>query len=110
MTQSKPTALGRRAVYPRGLVRPSGSNKFHTSPEERLRRFERKAEGHEFIPALMHTLGRVLSGKRCETMTEERLRAAIQQLGEDASFLATALKNYEKLDLDLRTRAFPPVT
>jgi hypothetical protein len=39
-------------------------------------------------------------------MTEERLRAAIEQLGEDASFLATALKNYEKLDLDLRARAF----
>ena len=86
-------------------MKPRGCRKFHTSPEERLRRFEMKAAGHEFIPALMHTLGRALSGKN-ETATEERLQAAIKQLGNDASFLATALKEYEKLDLDLKTRAF----
>jgi hypothetical protein len=103
--QSKPTALGRMAARPRALVKPRGCRKFHTSPEERLRRFEMKAAGHEFIPALMHTLGRALSGKN-ETATEERLQAAIKQLGNDASFLATALKEYEKLDLDLKTRAF----
>ena len=103
--QSKPTALGRISARPRALVKPRGCRKFHTSPEERLRRFEMKAAGHEFIPALMHTLGRALSGKN-ETATEERLQAAIKQLGNDASFLATALKEYEKLDLDLKTRAF----
>jgi hypothetical protein len=106
MAHNKPTALGRIAVRPRALVKPRGCNKFHESPEERLRRFEMKAKGHEFIPALMHTLGRVLSGKTCETATEERLQTAIKQLGKDASFLATALKEYEKLDLDLRARAF----
>jgi hypothetical protein len=104
--QNKPTALGRLAVRQRGLVKPRGCNKFHNSPEERLRRFEMKAKGHEFIPALMHTLGRVLSGKACETATEERLLAAMKELRDDASFLVTSLKAYEKLDLDLRARAF----
>jgi hypothetical protein len=44
-----------------------GNKRKHRTMEEKLRKYEMRAEGHEFIPAMMHLLRRY-----CEDIPEDK--------------------------------------
>lgn len=101
-----PTALGRIATRSREVIKPRNCRKFHTSLTEKLRKYEVRPAGHEFVPAMMHMLNRCLAGKEPETWSEVRLAKAVEALGDDARFLQQAVKTYQGLDVNLKSRAF----
>lgn len=100
-----PTPLGRVPTRPREVIRSRDSDKFHTSIEEKVRKFEQQPEGHEFIPAMMHLLQRRVDGREPETMTERRLEAVFEQLDDDTEVLHEAVDQYRELDQDLKARS-----
>ncbi|MGH2402735.1 MAG: hypothetical protein ACRDE6_08470, partial [Candidatus Limnocylindria bacterium] len=77
--------------------------------EEKLRRYESHAEGYEFIPALMHTLQRVVEGPRkgTETAEEQRLAQALKD-AKATDLIARAVRAHNEIPLELRRRAFSP--
>ncbi len=99
------TGFGRKASNV-NVTKPKGCKRSHRTLEQKLKKFERNPRGYQFIPAFMHTLNRVLTGKSPETETEERLARAIADLGNDKIPLEEACKKYAALDPDLRSRAF----
>ena len=77
--------------------------------EEKLRRYESHAEGYEFIPALMHSLQRVVDGppKGTETAEDRLLAQALKEAGA-TDLIKRAVRAHNEIPLELRRRAFSP--
>lgn len=77
--------------------------------EEKLRRYESHAEGHEFIPALMHSLQRVVEGppRGTETAEDRRLAKALKDAGA-TDLIARAVRAHNEIPMEIRRRAFSP--
>jgi hypothetical protein len=77
--------------------------------EEKLRRYESHAEGYEFIPALMHTLQRVVEGPAKGTETEEeRLIAQALREAKAMDLVKRAVNVHNEIPLEVKRRAFSP--
>ena len=77
--------------------------------EEKLQRYEAHAEGYEFIPALMHSLQRVVDGppRGTETAEDRRLAQAIKDAGA-GELIQRAVQAHNEIPLELKRRAFSP--
>lgn len=105
---TEPTPLGRVAMKQRGLEKRRGATKFHATTAEKLRKLQRHPEGQAFVGATMHLVRRQLEGLDPQTPTEDRLRRAIEGLGEDRRVLEAIAARYAKLDPDEVVRAVSP--
>ncbi len=79
------------------------------SIEEKLQRYESHAEGYEFIPALMHSLQRVVDGRGRgdETPEDRRLAQALKDAGA-TDLIARAVRAHNEIPAELKRRAFSP--
>lgn len=86
-----------------------GQKRRHRSLEEKLRRYEAHAEGYEFIPALMHSLQRVVEGppRGTETADDRRLAQALKD-AKATDLIARAVRTHNEIPLELRRQAFSP--
>ncbi len=77
--------------------------------EEKLRRYESHAEGYEFIPALMHSLQRVVEGPPKGTETpEDRLMAQALKEANALDLVKRAVSVHNEIPLEIKRRAFSP--
>lgn len=77
--------------------------------EEKLRRYESHAEGYEFIPALMHSLQRVVEGppKGTETAEDRRLAQVLKE-ADALGLIERAVRAHNEIPLELKRQAFSP--
>jgi hypothetical protein len=78
--------------------------------EEKLRKYEVRAEGYEFIPALMHSLARYAAGVPEESQTdlERRMTHALDEIPEARQLIERAVKTNNEIPSELKRRAFSP--
>jgi hypothetical protein len=105
---TEPTSLGRVATKQRALEKRRGGTKFHATTAEKLRKLQRHPEGQAFVGATMHLVRRQLEGRDPETPTEDRLRRAIEGMGDDRRVLESIAARYAKLDPDEVVRVVSP--
>ncbi|HEU5324552.1 MAG TPA: hypothetical protein VFV59_01605 [Candidatus Limnocylindria bacterium] len=109
--EGRADAAQRRKVthgYDRGPKQKSQKRPRRTL-EEKLRRYESHAEGYEFIPALMHSLQRVVEGppKGTETAEDRRLAQALKEAGA-TELIARAVRAHNQIPMELKRQAFSP--
>lgn len=90
--------------------RGEGKKRFHRSISEKLRKYEVRAEGYEFIPALMHLLKRY-----CEVIPENKMSKldaevakALNAIPSARKILEDAVKKHDKIPSELKRRVFSP--
>ena len=78
--------------------------------EEKLRKYEVKAEGHEFIPAMLHLFKRYVEGEKLENKNQldKRLMDALDQIPEAKSLLKMVVERHEKISPEKKRRVFSP--
>lgn len=106
--QPRKALFGR--TMPRKFERAMGTRRQHRTPEEKLAKYAGRAEGYEFIPALMHLLKRYVSDipERAQTDLDRRLAAALKGLPQAKKFFAAAVKNHEAIPREVRRGVFSP--
>jgi hypothetical protein len=105
--KDKKPLFGRKVTH--RYERIKGKKRLRRCLAEKLHRYERHAEAHEFVPAVIHTVRRVLSGGGSEsqwTSVEVRLAQALAKLPDAKKHLAAALKVHDELPRELKRRAF----
>jgi hypothetical protein len=92
----------------RRFERVKGKRRLHRSLAEKLYKYERHAEAHEVVPALMFTVRRVLGGGSDAgyTSVERRLAQALDKLPDARKHLSQALKVHDEIPRELKRRAF----
>ncbi len=95
-------------VVERGYEPVKGEKCQHRSIEEKLRKYEVRAEGYEFVPSLMHVLRRYLTGVPEDAANEvdRRLARALDELPEARALLQTALDRHDEIPYEVKRRAF----
>jgi hypothetical protein len=78
--------------------------------EEKLRKYEVRAEGYEFVPALMHTLARYTAKapEKSRTDLERRMTHALDEIPEARQLVERAVEIHNKIPSELKRRAFSP--
>ncbi len=104
----KGSLYGRK--MPAKFDRVKGKKRLHRSLAEKLRKYEVRGEGYEFLPATMHLVARYLANLPAENQNEmdKRLAAALDSIPEARKFLAIALKQHQGLPRELKRRVFSP--
>jgi hypothetical protein len=92
------------------VEREPGGKRHRRSVEEKLRKYEARADGYEFIPALMHQLKRYVSGvpKGDQTELDRRIGDALDELPKGREIVERAVKADAAIPLELKRRAFSP--
>ena len=104
----------RRSLFgrkmPRRFERTAGNKRLHRSLAEKLRKYEVRAEGYEFLPAMMHLVGRYLADLPPASQNEmdKSLAAALDIIPDAKKFLGIAAKNHAGLPRELKRRVFSP--
>jgi hypothetical protein len=100
--------FGRKAS--RRYERPMGKKRQHRTMAEKLRKYEVKGEGYEFIPAMMHLLRRYNAAlpDRAKNEVDRRLARALDQIPKGKERLSEALKRDQAIPRELKRRAFSP--
>lgn len=90
--------------------RERGKKRFHRSIAEKLRKYEVRAEGYEFIPAMMHLIKRY-----CEDVPENKMSKldadiakALNAIPTARKVLEAAVKKHEEIHRELKRRVFSP--
>lgn len=94
----------------RQYERTKGKKRNHRSFAEKLRKYEVRAEGYEFVPAMMHLVGRYLADLPAAKRTDmdKSLAAALDAIPGAKKVLKIAAKNYAGLPRELKRRVFSP--
>jgi hypothetical protein len=94
----------------RKYERTPGGNRLHRSIEEKLRKYEAKVGGYEYIPAMMHLVKRYVSDipEDCKNEVDRRLARALDEISNGKRLLEIAVKKHEGIPLELKRRAFSP--
>jgi hypothetical protein len=104
----------RRSLFgrkmPRRFERTAGKKRLHKSLAEKFRKYEVRAEGYEFLPAMMHLVGRYLADLPAASQNEmdKSLAAALDTIPGAKNFLGIAAKNHAGLPRELKRRVFSP--
>ena len=104
----------RQSRYGRKMVhtyeRTEGKKRHHRSLAEKLRKYEVRAEGYEFLPAMMHLVGRYLADLPADQRTDmdKSLAAALDGIPEAKKVLSIVAKNHAGLPRELKRRVFSP--
>jgi hypothetical protein len=95
---------------PRKFERAMGNRRRHRTPEEKLAKYAVRAEGYEFIPALMHLLKRYVSDvpDRSQNEMDRRMADALGGLPQAKKIFAAAVKNHETIPRETRRGVFSP--
>jgi hypothetical protein len=90
--------------------RETGGKRRHRKLEEKLRKYEVRGEGYEFVPALMHVLRRYVEGVPAEEQTEldRRIARALDETPHGPRLIAQAVKTDQEIPIELKRRAFSP--
>ncbi len=99
---------GRKA--PADWEREKPGKRHRKSLEEKLRKYEVRAEGYEFVPSLMHTLARYVSDVPAESRTEHerRMARALDEIPEARKLVERAVETHREIPAELKRRAFSP--
>lgn len=99
---------GRR--MPHHHEREHGGKRRHRGIEEKLRKYEARGEGYEFVPALMHVLSRYVREVPAGELSDldRRMAAALDELPRAREIVAQAVKVHEAIPNELKRRAFSP--
>lgn len=94
----------------RKFERKLGRNRLHRSIEEKLRKYEVRAEGYEFVPAMMHLVQRYIADLPEDNKNEmdRRLARALDAIPNGRKLLEVAVKKHQGIPLELKRRAFSP--
>lgn len=78
--------------------------------EEKLRKYEVRAEGYEFIPSLMHTLARYAADvpEKSQSDLERRMTRALDEIPEARRMIELAVETHNAIPSELKRRAFSP--
>jgi hypothetical protein len=78
--------------------------------EEKLRKYEVRAEGYEFVPALMHVLSRYVAGIPADQQTDldRRLARALDEIPEARGLIREAVGLHNEIPMEVKRRAFSP--
>jgi hypothetical protein len=78
--------------------------------EEKLRKYEVRAEGYEFVPALMHTLARYVAKvpEKSQTDLERRMARALDEIPDARPLIERAVETHNEIPSELKRRAFSP--
>lgn len=78
--------------------------------EEKLRKYEVRGEGYEFVPALMHTLARYVSDvpEESRTRLERRMARALDEIPEARKLIEQAVATHREIPAELKRRVFSP--
>ena len=101
-------------IYRRKLARlyerPKGKKRRHRSLPEKLRKYEVRAEGYEFVPAMMHLVNRYLADLPADKRTDmdRNLAAALDGIPGAKDALRIAAKSHAGLPRELKRRVFSP--
>lgn len=92
----------------RAYERIQGEKRQHRSIEEKLLKYEVRAEGYEFVPSLMHVVRRYLAGLPEDATTEvdRRLAGALDEIPEARGVLQQALDRHDEIPYEVKRRAF----
>ena len=100
----------RRRVMVRKYEREPGKRRFHRTIDEKLRKYEGRAEGYEFLPAMMHLIKRYCAdlpeNKRNELDVD--VAKALDAIPEARNILENVVKRHEAIPQELKRRAFSP--
>lgn len=90
--------------------RRNGEKRHHRGLEEKLRKYEVRAEGYEFIPALMHVLSRYVAGvpSKEQTDLDRRMALALDQVSHGRELIGQAVKAHNEIPAELKRRVFSP--
>lgn len=108
MQSKKPSSLKRVVV--KKPEREKGKKGWHRTIAQKLRKYEVMAEGHEFLPALMHLLKRYCSDlpKNKKNPLDLEIAKALDQIPKAKKMLEIALKRHEGIPRELKRRVFSP--
>ncbi len=107
--ESKRRSLFGRKM-PRRFERTTGKKRLHRSLAEKLRKYEVRGEGYEFLPAMMHLVKRYLADLPDENKNEmdKRLAKALGTIPKARKLLEIAAKKHQELPRELKRRVFSP--
>lgn len=90
--------------------RSKGKKRQHRPLEEKLRKYEVRGEGYEFVPAMMHLVRRYTSdvGKEKRNTLDRRLASALDEIPRAKELLGKAVKQHMSIPRELSRRAFSP--
>jgi hypothetical protein len=90
--------------------RDTGGKRRHRKLEEKLRKYEVRGEGYEFVPALMQVLRRYVEGVPADEQTEldRRMARALDETPNGRGLITQAVKTDEEIPIELKRRAFSP--
>ena len=107
---------GRRSLFgrtmPRRFERTTGKKRLHRSLAEKLRKYEVRGEGYEFLPAMMHLVKRYLADLPDENKNEmdKRLAEALGTIQDARKFLQVAANKHQELPRELKDACSPRST
>ncbi len=98
-----------RQAHP-GWEREKPGKRHRRGLEEKLRKYEVRAEGYEFVPALMHTLARYVAKvpEKSQTDLDRRLAHALDEIPNARPLIERAVETHNEIPSDLKRRAFSP--
>lgn len=106
---------GRASKFGRKMTdkyeRKLGEKRLHRSFAEKLRKYEGRAEGYEFVPAMMHLLRRYLDSDLPtdqKNAIDKRLQKALDQIPNAKEIMQVALSNHDNIPNELKARIFSP--
>ncbi len=88
--------------------RDRGEKRQLRSIEEKFRKYEVRAEGYEFVPALMHSLRRYVYEQRTDSELDRRLRLALEEIPEAEEIAKLAVQRDDEIPRELKSRVFSP--
>ena len=102
------SAYGRKGRA--GWERDKPGKRHKRGLEEKLRKYEVRAEGYEFVPALMHVLERYVAGVPRESQTDldRRLARALDEIPNAREVIKEAVGRHKEIPAALKRRAFSP--
>ncbi|MDP3880360.1 MAG: hypothetical protein Q8Q07_08685 [Dehalococcoidales bacterium] len=104
----------KRSLYSRKMVkkcdRTHGNKRQHKSLEDRLRKYEVRGEGYEFVPAMMHLIERYLTQlpEDSKNAMDERLARSLDKIPEARKVLEVAAEKHRGIPRAIKRRAFSP--
>lgn len=108
MTDNGGSAYGRKAQP--DWERDKQGKRHSRRLEEKLRKYEVRAEGYEFVPALMHTLARYVADVPAKSQTDldRRMARALAEIPEARKLVERAVETDRQIPKELKRRAFSP--
>ncbi len=90
--------------------RERGKKRMKKTLVQKLRKYEVRAEGYEFIPALMHVIRRYCHGSPngTETPLDRHFAKALECIPDGRAILNEALKAHDQIPYEAKRRAFSP--